>query len=334
MTFIHKLSVALTRRQSSFAFFGNQLKYFNSTQDKAQQNYDFSKHLAEVIEPAPDLLLRGSVGTKELEHAMRRGILGAPHSNRREAHFDIAEYVRENNSGVLYSATECHKTATAYANLSFIPKNGTIFVLGMPAVFTNPRKQLLVNPDMFTQYQERLLNSHEPDIKLQCIKNMTINNSEITIVTGSGKNDNWHPRLDRDVAKVIIIQTPGIVGHYLNYQPSLFEVVNNADFAKRGFSLEIYFPGNISSEEMNENAYKQGIIQPDQRLLTLNDAIVVNNSIELESLQYNDSSITQIVSSVPANIPEGDRELIPYLAENIKSTIDKSCRIAPSLISP
>ncbi len=287
--------------------------------------------LQQSLPSGNDVIYRGTEGTAEVMHAVESDRLGvAFQSSKKMASFDIVDFVRENNSKYFLSASPCPQTVKPYAaGLSLIPCKGFIWVTGLPKVFTLPQKLLHLNPGLFEQYDQRKLSQQDQDnpTRYDSIKGMTRNNNEVTIVLGGADNEDWRPRVSKDVMKLIQVSGPGsLMGQFMSSnEPVHVTDWNNPEYKKRVWSMEIVlsdgrdYADNL--EDMNARAREMGLITPDQRLLTLQDARAVVNSKKLDPLDTEyETNETHKIIQVPKGIAIGDTAaLVEYMLHDIKS---------------
>jgi hypothetical protein len=279
-----------------------------------------------VLPKGKDLLYRGTEGFEELISACKTDRLGdSPFQKRKEFHHDIREFVRDNNSNAFLSATPCPQTVRPYSvGLSLYPISGFIMCMGLPKVFTRPQKSLLLNQEWFEKDDERRVNQVPVDqaISFQTIVEMTKNNNETTIILGHKKGDNWGLNVSENVHTILRVSGPGkILGKFFSSEmPALIKTYINPDFKKRVWSIEIVNGPKEDYEKMNTRAGEQGLIKDDERLLFIEDAAVLADNPELNSLDSTHKiGETHVFKGVPKDIPIGDKRLV----EHVISVIEK-----------
>lgn len=290
--------------QKTFSLINAQASFFRTNRPLVK---DLSIEYRSISE---GLLLRGSVGMGELSALVEHKKLGVDNRrNGKTPHLCVPTHVRQNDSTLLYSATTELELALTYANFGIVPKTGVIFIFNVPPVFTDPHYLLQLDENQFTTYQTRLSEYEASDTKLHCIKKMTRDNSEITAITDFG--------IDMaDIKGLAIIEGTGIIGQRCNFQPRIKQIITNPGYQSRSFALKIVISPN-PLDSLNKTAHTLNLIPETMRLLTLNDAETIMNAPELFPLQYGQSEKTHILSSVPADIPEGHPLLIAYAKNHL-----------------
>ena len=278
----------------------------------------------------PDILYRGTTGSKEVEEVLETDSWNMSSVQRRKAsNHDIVDYIRENNSRFFLSTTPCPDTVTPYAaGLPLIPCTGFIFVTGLPKVYTRPQKILLLNKEIFEAYDKMKIEQQAQDAptRYDPITAMTQGNNECTVILGAKPGDNWGYKVSQDVMKLIQVRGPGrILGAFMSSN----EIVHVKDwinpvFRKRVWSMEVILSGGDPKDydKMFRRAREYGLIGRDQRLLTLEDASAVADAEELDEIneKYKVDTTHQLVQ-VPREIAIGHKEaLIEYMLPEIKNT--------------
>ncbi|WP_454783242.1 hypothetical protein [Legionella sp. WA2022007384] len=305
---------------------------------------EIDEGIAQLHESLPsdkDFLYRGTEGSKEVYEAMSSNYLGMSSMQKRKTpSIDLVRYLIDNDSKFFFSTSPCKYTVQPYAaGISIIPCRGFIWVTGMPKVFTRPQKHLYLNEELFDSYSQKTIEASKSGEKYHSIKNTAAANNEVTVVIGSGKDDNWAFKVSEDVAKIVQVRGPG---RFLkNFMPSS-EILHvqdwtNPGFKKRVWSLEIVFSNGVTMkdfEKMNEKARELGLIGRDERLLTLFDASSVADSDELEELNSNYRvSETHTVAKVHKSIAIGDKApLLDCITHEIRSsqTLEEIARTSSS----
>lgn len=277
----------------------------------------------------PDILFRGTEGTREVLDAMQNDSLGMSSVQRKKGrNHDIVAYIRENDSRYFFSTSPCKFTVQPYAaDLSLIPCKGFIWVMGLPKVYTCPQKLLHLNREMFEQYDRRKIEQQDLDspTRYDTITEMTAHNNEVTVLLGAEEGDDWSYKVSQDVMKVIQVSGPGrVLGPFMSSR----EIVHvkdwqNPDFKKRVWAMEVILSRGEPKDydKMYEKARQFGLITPDQRLLTLEDARAVVDSEELSEVNERyKTDQTHRLMQVPKEIALGQREaLVEYMLEEIQS---------------
>lgn len=328
--FRHAVSKTVQQR-SNRNFFLTRKYDASYTKVSTQQRKEGIEKLHKSLPQGRDIIYRGTEGIDEVVHAMRSNRLGVdPKESKKSPSLDLVGYIRENNSKFFLSFSPCQATVQPYAaGLSLIPCKGFIWVTGLPKVFTRPQELLCLNPELFRRYDEFQLEQQDRDNpqRYDPISSMTANNNEITMLLASGDHDDWRPVVGEDVMKLVQVSGPGkFLGPFMSSnEPMHVTDWENPDFKKRVWSLDIVLSGGFNYreglEQMNERAQQFGLILPDQRLLTIEDAQAVVNSKELNSLneEYTTDE-THILKKVPAKIAIGDAAaLIDYMTHEVKS---------------
>jgi len=281
---------------------------------------------------APDLIYRGSMGTKEIIYVLETNYLGTESSvSRKSSSLDIVEYIRENDSKYFLSFSPCKETVKPYAaGLSMLPCKGYIIVTGLPKVYTIPQKLLHLNRDIFSAYnhqqQDKISRANAEGIThaFEDIIDMTANNNEITAVLYSSAQEDWRPVVSEDLMSIFEVSGPGrILSQFMSAtQIAYLREWDNPDFTKRIYALEIVLYGHDPRDLaiMNDNAHETRLITKDERLITLDDARTVINSGELDKLNaLYTTTETQRIASVPKSIAIGDQNaLVEYMTAKLK----------------
>lgn len=280
----------------------------------------------------PDVLYRGTEGRSEIVAAFAKNILGRDVNASHFGNYDLVTFIEKNVNNNFLSATPCPYTVPAYAaGLSLIPTDGFVIALGLPKVFTKPQKLLHLNPRLFELYdQENAANIHSEDGRaLRSIIPLAQNNIEWTIITRGPQGEDWQPRPSSDIMKLIHVCGPGRMLQPFMSSSELLHVdeLVNEQFKKRVFSMEVVMCENRSDlEGMNDVASKTGLILPESRLLTLEDAAAIMNMQDLE--EYNathEISETIVFDAVPREIRLGDQKaLTEYVIETCNQKASKT----------
>ena len=141
------------------------------------------------------------------------------------------------------------------------------------------------------------------------------NNNETTAILSNGRGKtNWKPTLENDVVQVIEVFGPGkMFGSFMAFsQPIYLGHVENSDFRPRQFSIEVVLHCDNYMQTAIKNAWKQGLIQPGYRFLTLEDASAIDESGQLD-LRIDSNEVCQqtiCLKQVPKNIPVGHQQML------------------------
>ncbi|MCW8418219.1 hypothetical protein OQJ18_06705 [Fluoribacter dumoffii] len=286
--------------------------------------------LHESLPSDPDLIFRGTEGTKEVHEAMSIDRLGMSSVQKQKLpSTDIVDYIVSNESSCFFSASPCRYTVQNYAaGLPIIPCRGFIWVMGLPKIYTIPQKHLFFNEEMFTHYDRKQIEQSPQGYKHHSIKTTAANNNEFTIIVGIGKDDDWSLKVSEDVMKLVQVRGPGkILGKFMSADEILHvQDWTNPGFKKRVWSCEVVISQGSEMKDfegMNQKARELGFIGTDDRLLTLKDASSIVDSEELEELNTNHStSLTHRVMKVHKDIPLGNKkELVDCIAQEIRDTV-------------
>ena len=278
-----------------------------------------------------DVLYRGTIGNLELRNAIETGRLGRDFfQSGKSFSFDLTAYIRDNDSAFFLSASDCPMTAKPYAScLAKMPCRGFIIVLGLPKVYTVPADLLLINKQLFTDYDATMLNeSHSIEnggTKYHSIIDITKQNNETTIIlTDSAYKKNWGPLLNIDVQQVVEVCGPGkVLGTMLSFaQPILISELFNPAFKKRQLSVGVVLNCDKNMAQINRKAHETGLIAPDNRFLTLEDANALDNTGVLDwYFEDAESHETMKFTQVPKNIPIGDTaQLLEHAMQHLQQT--------------
>lgn len=286
----------------------------------------------------PDLLFRGTEGTKEIIDAMESGILGLSSTQRKKAqNHDIVAFIRENDSRYFFSTSPCKHTVQFYAaGISLIPGKGAIWVIGLPRVYTCPQKLLHLNRKKFEEYDIKKIEQQDPDLPTRHdpITTMTANNNEVTVILGATDKDDWSFNVSRDVKSIIQVSGPGLFGTFMSSNKIVhIQDWENPDFRKRVWSMEIIVGDPEDYDEMSQKAREMGLIAPDMRCLTLEDASATVDSKELTEMndRYT-TDRTHRLTQVPKEISLGDKDaLLEYMIYEIESELTLEDMIEGSL---
>lgn len=310
--------------------------FFNSSFDMHQpllstvEREEGVQKLYDSLPTGGDVIYRGTIGKKEIEHAMKTNRLGMDFKeSKKDSSLDVVAFIRENNSKYLLSYSPCSQTVQPYAaGLSFIPCQGFIWVTGLPTVFTRPQKLLYLNRSMFERYDERQIEMQDRENPSRYVRitDMTANNNEVTAILG-GPGEDWRQNVTQDVIKLVQVAGPGMLGKFMSSN----EIVHvkdwgNPDYRKKVWSMDVVISGGPNPlddyAKMNEIAREMRLISADERLLTIEDARAVVNSGLLDSLNDNYGiDTTHCFTKVPKNIAVGDvNRLVEYLNEEITLT--------------
>lgn len=287
------------------------------------------EELTAKLPTGPDVLYRGSEGTNEIIDAMQSNFLGKLFKcNSKAASFDIAGYIRNNDSKFFLSFSPCKETVKPYAaGLSVIPCKGYIMVTGLPKVYTIPHKLLYLNRGMFERCDDAQMKRRDLDDPraYQSIIRMTENNNEVTAILGASEQDDWRPVVANDVKRVIEVCGPGrICSKFMSSNEVAYvREWENLGFSKRIYALEAVFyggPGHFEDfEMMNEKARDMRLMNKDERLITLEDVPGVIRELDKLNELY-DTTETQRITSVPKNIGLGDKNtLTEFMIEKLKA---------------
>ena len=288
---------------------------------------DRIQRLKEQLPSGADIIYRGSEGNDEIMDLLQTNRLGKNFTqNPKLPSLDIVDYIRNNDSRYLLSFSPCKETVKPYAaGLSIVPCKGYIMVTGLPKVYTIPHKLLYLNEEMFRRYDHRQLelmrnNAHS----YQSIVTMTANNNEITAVLGTSDTDDWRPVVTDDLMSIFEVCGPGrILSKFMSTKEIAYiKEWKNPDFTRRIYAIEVVIYEHLTDFEiMNHNAQQMGFINPNERLITLDDAQVLLYSGELEELNaLYETSETQRISSVPQNIAIGDQAaLVAFVTAKLKA---------------
>ena len=159
----------------------------------------------------PSLVCRGS-GADELKNLLHTNKLGHSTSSKGATH-NIPRHIVENDcQGLLISTTPDFGQAGVYSRMSgflpsLIPTHGFVAVMNPNKVVTDPRMHSILNPQLYLEYAEHLVNKAELDNlrRHDSVLNMAHDAKEITgfIVLPNGLNvcNNFN----NDVQKIYII---------------------------------------------------------------------------------------------------------------------------------
>ncbi|WP_454783241.1 hypothetical protein [Legionella sp. WA2022007384] len=312
--------------QTSHSFFSDKLDITYASLSSKEIKIG-AEQLHHSLPSGSDFLFRGTEGTKEVFEAMTSNYLGMSSVQRKKSsNHDIVSYLVDNDSKYFFSTSPCKYTAKPYAaGISIIPCRGFIWVTGLPKVYTIPQKHLFLNEELFDNYTIKKIKELEKEEKHYPIKETAAGNNEVTIIIGATKDDNWALKVSEDVMKVIQVRGPGrFLGKFM---PSTEIVhvqdIENPDFKKRVWSLEVVFSDGRTSEDferMNKRARELGLIGIHERLLTIHDAASVVDSEELEELNTRYRIPTTLrVAKVHKDIPLGLKDpLIQCIAAEIR----------------
>ncbi|WP_392538396.1 hypothetical protein [Legionella sp. 227] len=293
---------------------------------------------AELLRSLPvgeGIIYRGTAGTDEIVEIMRSGEMGTGEYTRRESNLEIPEFIEMNNSSCLLSASPCPYTVQDYAEgLSVLPAKGYIIVMGMPKVFIRPQLVLHLDREIYEEYA-RLKNEREDQsvrTSYKSIVDTAQTNNEVTMILGTGGQDNWRPEIGTDVMRVVEITAPGkILGKFMAAKKVHSRTIDNEEYVRRPWAIEIVTTRHSGApdfksayERMNHRADELGLMTlstSERRLLTIEDAEAIMRSGILEEFAQNyTSEKTVVFREVPKEIPIGNAEaLAQFLVPELKS---------------
>lgn len=299
-----------------------------STEETQQSNLELKQKLSTLNQ---NLIFRGTIGNIELRHAMETDRLGRDFSQSgKSLSFDLVSYIRDNDSAYFLSATGCPMTAKPYAScIAKMPCRGYIFVMGLPKVYTIPQKLLRINKELFSKYDDQMLNdSHNMEnggTKYTPISDIVKNNNETTIIlTDFFAKKNWRPTLSKDVAQVFEVCGPGrILGSMMSFtRPILISEIHNTTFRNRQISVEVVLNCEKKLEEYTKKAQNQGLIAEGNRIVTIQDATALDNAGLLDHyIENSDTQETLRLNQVPAHIPIGHQsKLVEYALQQLQQS--------------
>ncbi|WP_454784169.1 hypothetical protein [Legionella sp. WA2024007413] len=299
-----------------------------------RQNIGHSE-LLNSLPVAEDIYFRGTPGTEEINEIMRSGEMGTGKYSRREPSLEIPEFIEENNSCYLLSASPCPHTVQDYAEgLSVLPTKGYIIVMGLPKVSIRPQLVLHLDRELYEEYARLKNEKEEPGIRhvYNSIVTTAQRNNEVTIVLGTDKQDNWRPIIGTDIMKIVEITAPGkFLGKFMAAKKVHSRTIDNEEFVKRPWALEIAttrssdLPEFKSAyERMNRRADELGLItSSDRRLMTIDDVKGVMRAGILEEFSRDyTADRTLVFRDVPREIAIGNAEaLTEFMISELKSEL-------------
>ncbi|KTD19914.1 hypothetical protein [Legionella londiniensis] len=296
----------------------SKISYFKLTSEERRKGY---QEVIASLPESPDFVYRGTTGNAEVLHAIETGCLGrAPKECKKSDCLNLVAYVEKNDSKFFYSTTPCPTTVMGYTEgLSVIPTVGNILVMNQPKVFVRPQKMLVLYPEMFSEYDEKNYQSiaYGDGPRQIPIAERTLHNNEVTGILGLSVKDDWRLTTSKDLAKIIQVYAPGrLLGLFMSAkEPVHVQQWDNPQFRKRACSLEVMVDNGHPQavEVMNERAVEFGLINKNQRLLTLKDAYALLTAEEFARFEDYETEHTELFSEVPKEIREGDaKELFDY----------------------
>ncbi len=245
------------------------------------------------------------------------------------------EYLKQvlQGQGGLLSVSSSFSTANMYgANRSFVPQDGAIITIGMPAFYVPISEHARLCPQLCLVHIEKtvniargsLINEVPAAVSMPDFVGLTIGANETAVVVGHHNGVDFSSTLLDVNTNVYSISHVVGGGRSLlaDCQTCIIETYENPDFSQRALSVELTLTSNPEHLEiLVEQMIHAGTIDKEQRLLTPNDAALIQSDEELScyltSIAGPDGPI--ILRSVPKEIQGED--LIPYLQSLLSSKI-------------
>ncbi|KTD69490.1 MULTISPECIES: hypothetical protein [Legionella] len=282
-------------------------------------------------------LHRGMAGLEEVESIVTHGKFGAGKYTKRPASLDIAEFIDKPKSSLLLSTSPDPHTVREYMiGFQLITAKGAIVSMGLPAVFIRPQTARHVDVELFEHYQKVINAAVELGNRTQYenIFDLAHGNNETTVILGATKQDDWRPRFDRDIHSIVLVEGAGrILSGFTNANTVEATTIENPGYSKRLMAIEVFSTASGEGafydkyhRTMTKRSQELGLIEGDQRILTMSDASALMSSPKYLELmeQHTTTGETMVLQSVPRGIPIGSEELIEYVAFLIESNPEKT----------
>ncbi|CAM2735230.1 Uncharacterised protein [Legionella steigerwaltii] len=271
----------------------------------------------------PDLI---KVGSKQVCRGMTKAQLNQMLTEKEITQFklkkqapdieysDIGRQVIRGGDPNLLSFSPSSYTASLYgANRYWLPRDGAIIVGCLPAVFTDLSEQAKACPQMCDK-EQRIYNEarlaggdyyRSDPLDDGGVAKLVMECNEICAVVGSQKGICFDKMYQVDSFVEKIHHVIGTGRPRLGLIPStscLVDTFINPDYVERALAVKIVLTKNPEHLEILEETMKiSGDLEPDQRVLTADDAALIMGDPELRLLATTAAGPagTTIVSSVP-----------------------------------
>lgn len=301
---------------------------------KAKVDY---RHMLSNLPKGSDFVHRGMAGFGEVESIAKEGAFGAGNYAKRPHSLDIPRFIHKPESCVLLSTSPDPHTVREYmVGYQLIQAKGAIASMCLPPVYIRPQTTRHVDIEAFQYYQKILNGEQEPGsfTRVEDIFDLAHGNNETTVILGATKKDDWRPRFDADLHSIVLVKGAGrILSSFTNADTVETATVTNPNFRKRIMSIEIFSTTSIGGTplsqkyfgKMNERAQKLGLVAEGNRMLTIEDAVVLMNSSKYQAMVQNFKATAQtiILQGVPKHIPIGSPALIEYAVSLIEACPSK-----------
>jgi len=198
--------------------------------------------------------------------------------------------------GALLSMSNSYLTANMYgANRSFIPSDGAIITVGMPAFYVPISEHVRLCPQLCEDYTKNLMLvppspfTDNPAASAPDVVALTIGVNEVAAVVGRHNGVDFRNLLDVNMSVERIFHVFGSGrGVVVDCKTCVVETYINPNYAPRALSCEITLTTNpehldILAQQMRNN----GRIQEGQRLLTPDDAALILGDEDLRDYLTN-----------------------------------------------
>ncbi|QLZ67250.1 hypothetical protein FOLKNPGA_00015 [Legionella sp. PC1000] len=289
-----------------------------------------------------DMVHRGMAGLKEVESIATHGKFGAGKYTKRPYHLDIAQFIHDPKCCMFLSTSPDPHTVKEYMiGFQLITAKGAITSMCLPSVYIRPQTARHVDEDMFRHYQKVLEFQVEHGNRTQSedILRLAEGNNETTAILGETQKDDWRPKFHLDLHSMVLVRGAGKIMSGFTKADTIDTVtIVNPHFRKRIMAIEIFSTALGSGAmydkyfaKMNDRAKGLGLINSDNRMLTLRDASDLMNSPEYQELleKYQALGETMVLQSVPKNIRTTE-ELVKFVAFLIESNPAKAIIETPS----
>lgn len=253
------------------------------------------------------------------------------------------EYLKQTlkGQGGLLSVSSSFSTANMYgANRSFVPRDGAIITIGTPAFYVPISEHVRLCPQIGITDIERTVNVQRGSyltevstaVSMPDYIGLTIGVNETAIVVGHHNGvDFSNTLLDVNINVYSISHVVGSGrGLLVDCQTCVIETYVNPDFSQRALSVELTLTNNPEHLEIlvSQMVYA-GTIDKEQRLLTPNDAALIQSDEELSCYLTGIAGRNGpvILRSVPKEIQ--GTALVPYLRDLLSSKIDLDIKNSP-----
>jgi|TARA_R110002126_G_scaffold272886_1_gene417189 hypothetical protein len=192
--------------------------------------------------------------------------------------------------GALLSMSNSYLTANMYgANRSFVPSDGAIITVGMPAFYVSISEHVRLCPQLCDDYTKSLMlvpsspftdnqSASAPDVVA-----LTIGVDEVAAVVGRHNGVDFGNLLDVNMSVHSILHVFGSGrGMVVDCETCVVENYINPNYAPRALSCEITLTTNPEHLEiLAQQMCNNGRMQEGQRLLTPDDAALIMSDEDL-----------------------------------------------------